>query len=172
MTQALYASRHGNRELAVTRLLAAEKMLAGWTGMYSKIAMAHIVLNQEDAAVHWIKKGITENAKWSVNLPAFYFLRNHPDLKGLIDSESFSSKDWQSAMMMLSNLGRENDVIEIGEMLVLMKKESAYSNFLLGRSYFYEKQNSKALKYLQKSLNIDAQNVEAINLKNKIEKGK
>lgn len=168
LNQALYAFRGGNSERAEQKLTEAESMLNGWTGMYSRIAGANIAMGNEETAINWIKKGLAENPNWSVNLPAFYFLRENSELKSIIQPASFGVKDWESAMGMLSNLGREMEVIELGEGLVKKKIESSYLNFLLGRSYFYEKEQEKAIKYLEKALNIDDENIEAQNLLLKI----
>jgi len=161
LNQAVYALREGNSERAKQKLSKAEAMLEGWTGMYSKLAGANVVMGNEDAAVQWIKKGLAENPKWSVNLPAFYFLREHPELKSSIQPDSFDVKDWESALGMLSNLGRELEVIDLAHKLIAQNINSSYLNFLLGRSYYYEKQKYKAIKYLEKALQMDADNIEA-----------
>lgn len=145
-------------------------MLDGWTGMYAKIASAHIALENENSAVYWIKKGLSENPKWTVYLPAFYFLRNNLELQSIIKPQSFDIKDWESAMGMLSNLGREQDAIDLGKELIAKKMESSYLNFLLGRSYFYEKEQDKAITYLEKALLMDNANIEAKNLLGKLTK--
>lgn len=168
LNQAIYAKREGNPERAKQKLIEAETMLNGWTGMYSKIAAANVAMGNEDAAVEWIKKGLVENPKWSVNLPAFYFLREHPELKSSMQPDSFGVKDWESAVGMLSNLGREMEVIDLANKLITKNIESSYLNFLLGRSYFYEKEPELAIKHLEKALKIDKDNVEAESLLKKI----
>lgn len=168
LNQALFAHREGNSERAKQKLTKAESMLNGWTGMYSKIAGANIAMGNETQAINWIKKGLAENPNWSVNIPAFYFLRNNPEMKSIIQSNSFSVTDWESAMGMLSNLGQELEVIKEIKGLFKKKIESSYLNFLLGRSYFYEKEQEKAIAYLEKALKMDSENIEAENLLNKI----
>lgn len=168
LNQAIYAKRGGNSERAKQKLMEAEAMLKGWTGMYSKIAGVHIAMGNENAAVQWIKKGLAENPKWSVNLPAFYFLREHPEMKSSIQPESFTTIDWESALGMLSNLGRELEVIALAKELIAKGIESSYLNYLLGRSYFYEKEQGKTIEYLQKALEMDPDNIEAERLLNKI----
>jgi uncharacterized Ntn-hydrolase superfamily protein len=164
LNQTLYAHREGNLKRAKQKLIESELMLNGWTGMYSKIAFANFVLGNEDAAIDWIKKGISENQNWSVYLPAFYFLRDNPEMKSIIQPDSFSVTDWETAMGMLSNLGREIEVIELAKGLTKRKIESSYLNFLLGRSYFYEKEQDKATQYLEKALKMDSENIEALRL--------
>ena len=168
LNQALYAQREGNSERAQLKLDEAESMLEGWTGMYARIAMANILLGNENSAIDWIKKGLAENPKWSVYLPAFYFLRNNPELKSVIKPNSFTVKDWESAMGMLSNLGRELEVIELGNRLTKQQIESSYLHFLLGRSYYFEKEQDKAISHLEKALQMDSGNIEASNLLNKL----
>lgn len=168
LNQSIYAKREGNSERAKQKLAEAEAMLNGWTGMYSKIASVQIAMGNEDAAVRWIKKGLAENPNWSVNIPAFYFLRKHPEMKSIIKPDSFSIKDWENALGMLSNLGRELEAIDLAKDLIVKNIESSYLNFLLGRSYFYEKEQYKSIEYLEKALKIDKDNIEAENLLNKI----
>lgn len=168
LNQALYAKRAGNSERAKQKLVEAEAMLNGWTGMYSKIAGVNIAMGNEDAAVDWIKKGLSENQSWSINLPAFYFLKDNDEMKSIIQPDTFNIKDWESALGMLSNLGRELEVIVLAKELIAKNIESSYLNFLLGRSYFYEKEQNKANKHLEKALEMDENNIEAHTLLKKI----
>jgi len=169
LNQALYAHRNGLLEKASVILNEAEPMLDGWTGMYAKIAVANTLIKNENAAVHWIKKGLSENTNWKVNIPAFYFLRNHHELKPMINPEKFTVKDWESAIQLLSQLGKEAEVIQLSKILKTRNIESSYLNFLFGRSYSYEKKPKKAIKYLEKSLNLDPENIEAVNFLKKIQ---
>lgn len=168
LNQAIYTKRAGNLGRAKQKLVEAESMLDGWTGMYSKIAGANIAMGNEDAAVQWIKKGLAENPNWSVNLPAFYYLRENTEMKSIIQPESFSTTDWESALGMLSNLGRELEVIALAKNLIAKNIESSYLNFLLGRSFFYEKEQDKAIGHLEKALLMDKDNIEAENLLNRM----
>ncbi len=168
LNQSLYANRLGNSKKAKQKLSEAEALLDGWDGIYSRIAVANMVLGNEDAAIKWIQKGLAENPLWSINIPAFYFLRNNPELKPIIKIESFTVKDWESAISMLSNLGRELEVIELSKRLIDNKIESSYLYFLLGRSYFYEKEVDNAIQYLNISLKMDSDNIEAEKLLHKI----
>ncbi|MEL6916225.1 MAG: hypothetical protein AAFO99_00705 [Bacteroidota bacterium] len=92
------------------------------------------------------------------------------ELQSIIKPLSFDINDWESAMGMLSNLGREQDAIDLGKELIAKKMESSYLNFLLGRSYFYEKEQDKAITYLEKALLMDNANIEAKNLLGKLTK--
>ncbi|MEM9001166.1 MAG: DUF1028 domain-containing protein [Bacteroidota bacterium] len=168
LNQALYAQRAGNLQRAIQKLGEAAPMLEGWTGMYPKIARAHIIMGNENAAVTWIQKGLAENPNWEVYLPAFYVLKDHPEMKSIIRSDSFTIRDWESAMGLLGNLGREPDVIALGEALLQKGVESSYLIFLLARSLYRENEMDKALAHLKKALQLDAQNVEAQQLLAKI----
>ncbi|MEM6801703.1 MAG: hypothetical protein AAF696_09895, partial [Bacteroidota bacterium] len=172
LNQAFYAQRAGNSQRADRKLAEAEAMLESWTGMYARIAQANISMGREEQAIKWIKKGLAENPNWSVYLPAFYCLRNQPEIQSLLDPETFTPKDWESALGMLSNLGRELEAIKLGEKLLAKGIESSYLFFLLGRSYFYEKEETKAIRYLEKALEMDQENVEAQELLDRIKSKK
>ncbi|MEO0572292.1 MAG: DUF1028 domain-containing protein [Bacteroidota bacterium] len=172
LNQALYAQREGHMGRAKQKLTEAESMLDGWTGMYARIARANFTIEDEESAVYWINKGLSENPKWSVYLPAFYFLRNHPKMASVIKPHTFSITDWENAMGMLSNLGRELEVIALGNELIERKMESSYLNFLLGRSFFYEKEPKKAIAHLNRALELDAANLEAQVLLDRLGKNK
>ncbi|NAS11954.1 DUF1028 domain-containing protein [Poritiphilus flavus] len=169
LNQANYAWRAGNPKRAKQKLEEAESMLQGWTGMYPRIARVHMLMGNEYSAVQWIKRGLKENRDFTVYLPSFYLLKGHSELKSLIDPETFSIKDWESALGMLSNLGRETELITLAKELIAKQKESSYLYFLLGRSYYYEKEESNAIKYLEIALKMDAENIEARNLLDKIQ---
>lgn len=141
LNQSLHTIKKGNITLGEEKLKKAEKMLDGWTGMYSRIAQAYLILKKEDMAVHWIKRGISENPNWRVNLPAFYILRDHPKMDSLIIEKDFSITDWEHALGMLSSLGRELELIELAHDLLGRSIESTYLNYLLGRGYYFEKEN-------------------------------
>jgi len=168
LNQARNAQRAGNLERAKQKLSEAETMLNGWIGMYSKIAIANVVMGNKIQAVNSIKKGLRENPNWVVNVPAFYFLRNNPEMKSIIQIDSFTTTDWESAMGMLSNLGLEEDLIKETKELFKNKIESSYLNFLLGRSYYYEEEQENAIKYLEQALKMDSENVETEKLLLKI----
>ena len=161
LNQALYALREGNRELGTTKLKEAEVMLEGWTGSYPRIVSACLILGEHDRAAQWIKRGLHENPNWSVYLPSFYMLKDHKELQSLIQPDTFDTTDWESAISMLSNLGQEQEAIKLGEELLKKEVRSSYLYFLLGRSYFYEKQHEKAMGCLDAAVLLDAENVEA-----------
>ncbi|QLG46622.1 DUF1028 domain-containing protein [Costertonia aggregata] len=92
LNQALYANREGNIKRAKDILREAESMLEGWNGMYARIAGANIALGKENEAVKWIKKGLAENPNWSVNIPAFYLLREHQEMKDIVNPESLRQR--------------------------------------------------------------------------------
>ena len=161
LNQAMYAHRNGLAEKAKIKLAQAESMLDGWTGMYARIAVANTLIKNEDTATHWIKKGLKENKNWTVNLPAFYFLRNHPEMQSVIKPEKFTATDWESAIQLLSQLGKEAEIIELSKTLSNQNIESSYLSYLIGRSYYYEKNLKPAIEHLEKALLIDNENIEA-----------
>ena len=69
---------------------------------------------------------------------------------------------------MLSNLGRELELIDMVQGLTNQKIESTYLYYLLGRGYYFEKESKNAIKYLRKSLELDIENVEAQQLLTKL----
>ncbi|MEL6484545.1 MAG: hypothetical protein AAFP96_06840, partial [Bacteroidota bacterium] len=168
LNQALYAQREGNKPLAEKRLSMAEGMLEGWTGMYPKIALANVSIRNEDKAVTWIEKGLQENPEFKTYLPSFYFLKNHPKLKGLILEETFDIRDWESALSMFSNVGRELDLISLAKKLIAKDITSSQVYFLLGRAYYFEKEKAKSIQNLAKAIELDNQNIEAVRLLEKI----
>jgi len=168
LNQSHYAFKAENRKRALDKLAEAEIMLDGWTGIYPKIAATHIVLGNEDKAIKWIKKGLEEHLDWTVYVPAFYVLKDHSEMKSIIKPESFTIKDWESAMGMLSNLGRELEVIELGKELIARNITSSYLYYLLGRGFFYEKDQLNAILYLKKAVHVDPENIEAEDLLSKI----
>ncbi|MEM6894809.1 MAG: DUF1028 domain-containing protein [Bacteroidota bacterium] len=168
LNQALYAQREGNTTLAERRLVAAEGMLEGWTGMYPKIAIANLSIRNEEVAVHWIQKGLNENSNFKAYLPSFYVLKDHPALKGLIQEETFDIRDWESALSMLSNLGKELELISLAKRLIAQDMDSSQVYFLLGRAYYFEKENAQSIQYLTKAVALDKENIEAVALLEKI----
>ena len=164
LNQSIFALREGNFERAKEKLSESEVMLDGWTGMYSKIAATNIALENENQAINWIEKGLAENSNWSVNLPAFYFLKDNPKIKSIIKPNTFTIKDWETSLGMLSNMGQELEVISLAKSLIDKNLESSYLYFLLGRSYHYEKEPNEAIKFLKKAIQLDKENVEAESL--------
>lgn len=170
LNQGLYAHRSGNKVRAKQKLAEAESLLVGWNGMYPRIAHAHLVMGNETIAITWIKKGLAENPKWSIYLPAFYMLKDHPEMEGLIVPTTYSSSDWESALEMLSNLGKELEVIALGSELIQNNMVSPSILFLIGRSHYYEKEPKKAVAYLKRALRMDKNHFEAQQLLQNIQK--
>ncbi len=169
LNQSLYAYRQDNADLAHHKLSKSASMLEGWTGIYAKVAVAHVLIHDDEAAaIPWIKKGLKENQNWQVNLPAFYFLKDHPEMKSIIKPGTFTVKDWESAIQMLSQLGREADVLGMAQDLNKSHIESSHLSFLIGRSYFYEKKIKQATSYLKSALELDPNHIEASQLLSQI----
>ncbi|MET1258313.1 DUF1028 domain-containing protein [Flagellimonas sp. DF-77] len=169
VNQALYAQRSGNEERAKRKLAEAEILLEGWDGMYARLARAHLALGHPENAVAWIQRGLEENPAWTEYLPSFYLLREHPSLRTLIKPDTFTPKDWEAAFQFLSLFGRENEIIAKGEQLLSEPAmDTSNMNFIVGRSYYYEKENEKAVAFLEKALSLDEGHSEAIRLLQKI----
>ena len=164
LNQARYAFESGDNSSAESKLKEAEIMLDGWTGIYSKIAIVNFMMGSEDVAIKWIKKGLAEDPHWKINIPAFYFLKDNPELKKIIDPKTFSIQDWEIALSMLINLGQELEVIDLAEKLIANDMESSYLNYLIGRSYNYQQNEKKAIFHLERALKLDSNNNEAQNL--------
>ena len=168
LNQATYALRAGNQKRATSKLQKAEKLLQGWNGMYSRIALVHSLFGNDERAAYWVKKAIEENPQWIVNLPAFYYLRNQPVLKPLIKPTTFTTKDWEQAVAMLLRVEQAKVAQVLAKEVLSKGKSSSYLYYLLGKSEVRLKQSSKAKLALQKALMLDKNNVEAKRLLDKI----
>ncbi|OJJ20271.1 hypothetical protein BKI52_17545 [marine bacterium AO1-C] len=161
LNQATYALRAGNKTRATSKLLKAEKQLAGWNGMYGRIALVHSLFGNDEQAAQWVLKAIQENKQWKVNLPAFYYLSNQPVLKSLIKPKAFTTKNWEQAISMLLRLEQANKALTLAQEVLSKGKSSSYLYYLLGKSEARLKHISKAKIALKKALALDQSNVEA-----------
>ena len=165
LNQAYYALRLGNRKLAKKRLTLATSMLNGWDGMYPKIAAIYAEMGEKDIAADYILKGISESEKWKIYLPAFYFMREHPKLKGVINPDSFTQKDWENAIQMLIKIGQNEEAITIGERLLTEELgKGSYFFYLLAKAYKNEGHKKIALQWLEKAIASDDTNIEALQM--------
>lgn len=170
LNQAIFAIEYGNEKRALKKLDEAEKLLEGWNGHYSKIAYVNSLIGNDEESVIWIKKALLENSNWKVNLPAFYYLRNHEKLSQLIDPNTFSLKDWETAISMLIKLNRANEAILLSNEILSKGKQSSYLFYLLGESYYKIGNNKEAKNKLESALKIDQTNIEAQIILDKIQK--
>ncbi len=170
LNQAVYAHEAGNTKRANEKLGQAEKLLDGWDGMYGKIAFVNSLLARDDRSIFWIQKAMLENPNWKVNLPAFYYLRNHEKLSQLIDPNAFSRKDWENAISMLVRLNRGDEAIALLKEVVSKDMESSYLYYLFGKSYYQLGKEAEAKTKLSKALSLDPNNREAQLLLDEIEK--
>jgi len=160
VNQTLYALKMNNKKRALGLLQQAEALTNGWSGMYSKIALAHIQMGDEDKAVSIIEKALKENPKWKTVLPAFYCLKEHPKMKALIHEKEFSVEDWNNAIIMLLALNRLDDGIELAKKTVKRYPDSSYTHFLLGKALKKTGQLQNAAISLKKALQLDLKNGE------------
>ena len=140
----------------------AQSMLKGWYGMYGKLAYAYSMVKNDDKAISIIKEALREKNGWKVNLPAFYYLKSNPKFKNEIDTKSFSPKDWQNALMMLSNLKRFNEAIDLAGEVLKKKREHSYSYFILGQVYEQLDKAIKAQENYAVAYELDCDNIEAM----------
>jgi len=172
VNQSLYASRGGNLERGKSKISEAAKKIEGWTGMYSKAALAFYLAGEEKQAVRWIQKALLEDPYGEQILPFFYALRNHEELESIIRPDQFTAKDWEFALNGMLQMGKSLTVIELIPQLFKERsslQSSASLHFLLGKAYFINKEINKSLEVLNKTLAIDNQYIEARLLKLEIQ---
>ena len=161
LNQANYAFRASFYDRAKAKLTEAEYLLEGWNGMYANIALMHSRLGQDDQAVVWIKKAILENVEWKLQLPLFYYLKDHPQLEGMIHPATFSTKDWENAYMILIRLGKPEALYLLDE-LNAKGIDSSYLQYLAGKLYDQTGvEQQKAILHLERALRLDPDNIEA-----------
>jgi uncharacterized Ntn-hydrolase superfamily protein len=161
LNQALYAIDKGNINRGEDLLQQATTMVEGWNGMYGKIAKAHILLGNEAKAVAIIQKALLENPQWKENLPAFYCLSNHRTIQQLLKPDSFSVKDWNSAIAFLTGINRAGQGIELANKVLKKHPESSYTWYLLGKAYKQEGKVDLAREAIGKAVQLDGANEEA-----------
>ncbi|MES1220696.1 MAG: DUF1028 domain-containing protein, partial [Bacteroidota bacterium] len=113
INQSIGAIKMMNKKRGEDLLHQAEILVDGWNGIYSKLAMAYILLGNEDKAVSIIQKSLAENQKWKESLPAFYCLIQHPEIRQLINVDSFSLKDWDNAINFMTEINHNKQAIEL-----------------------------------------------------------
>lgn len=161
LNQSLYAYRAGNIPRAKQKLKEATTLLEGWNGMYAKLAVAQYLIHGADQATATILQAIQENDHWTINLPAFYFLRNHSKLKTLIQPATFTLKDWQNAVQMLIQIGQFKDALALANQTLVQYPESSYLYYQIGQCQQQLGNSSNAKQNLATSLEYDPNNIEA-----------
>lgn len=164
INQSINALKRMNTQVGKDLLARAELLVDGWNGIYSKMAMAYILLGEDDKAVRIIQKALTENPKWKEYLPAFYCLAQHPELRQTIHVDSFSIKDWNSAISFLIELNRNQQSIDLAKEVLEKYPKSSYTNYLLGKSNSQAGNITMAKENLKKALLYDKENAEALKL--------
>ncbi len=161
VNQTIYALKMNNEKRAQGLLLQAESLTDGWSGMYSKIALAHLLMGNEDKAITVIQKALDENKEWKSILPVFYCLKEHPEIKKLIHEEAFSVKDWNNAIMIMVELNRLDEGIQLAKRTLNTYPNSSYTHYLLGKALKKNGVLERAKSSLEKALQLDKENVEA-----------
>ncbi len=161
INQSIGAIKKKNIKRGEDLLHQAEVLVEGWDGIYSKLAMAYILLEKEDTAVSIIRKAIKENSKWKQNLPVFYCLIEHPYMKQLISEDSLSLKDWNNAINFMTEINQYKQAISLCSKVLLKYPESSFTYYLLGKAYSKNGDKKQAKDNLEKALLFDKQNAEA-----------
>jgi uncharacterized Ntn-hydrolase superfamily protein len=161
LNQSIGAIKMMNKKRGEDLLHQAEILVDGWNGIYSKIAMAYIMLGNEQKAVSVIQKAITENPQWKENLPAFYCLYNHPEISGMMKEDSFTLKDWCNAIDFLVEINRNQEAIDLAGKVVKKYPSSSFVYYLLGKAYSQEGNKRLANKNVTTALQLDTGNAEA-----------
>lgn len=164
LNQSLNALKAGNNKRGETLLHQAETQLEGWNGIYSKIAMAYILLGNEEKAVSIIQKAIAENALWVENLPSFYCLYKHPEISRLKSEDTFSIKDWNNAIQLMIGLNNNKEAIELAAKVLKKHPGSSYTYYLLGKANAQTGDKKAALLNAKTALQLDINNAEARSL--------
>lgn len=162
LNQAIYAIKNNNVARGKALLAEGTTLVKGWNGIYGKIAMAHLLLNEEEQAVSIIQQAMKENPKWIENIAAFYCLANHKFIRDIKPASGFSEKDWCSAMNMLVNLKRTQQAIELGDRLIKKYPSSTMLQYQIARAFADSGKKDTAIEYLQSAIKLDASNAEAI----------
>lgn len=161
LNQAMYAIRAKDTSRGATLLHEAVRMLEGWNGIYPKIALAYILLGDEQTAVSLVRKGLAENPQWKEYLPAFYCLHDHPEIASLLHVETFSLKDWCNAVNFMLEINKSQDAIALAEKMLRQYPDASFLYYLLAQGYLQEGNNVLAAKQLRHALKLDPGNAEA-----------
>lgn len=161
VNQALYVIGQGNKQRGETLLREAEQMVRGWNGMYGKLAKAWILLGKEDKAIATIQQALAENPAWKENLPAFYCLYSHATIRPLMQPDSFTVKQWNNAIEMLSGINRNPEAVKLARQVVAKFPDASYTHYLLGKLLHKDGRKEEARKELGLAIRLDADNVEA-----------
>lgn len=142
-------------------LQQAEKMVEGWNGIYGKLAVVYILLNNEPKAVSIIQKALKENPQWRENLPAFYCLRKHKAIADQLLENTFTLAQWTSAIGMMLQLNKTEEAIALANKVLVQNPSASFVHFQLAQAY--QRSNNKALAktHAEKALALDTDNVEA-----------
>ncbi|MEP7376799.1 MAG: hypothetical protein ABI675_25600 [Chitinophagaceae bacterium] len=132
--------------------------------------MAYILLENEDKAISIIQNAIAGNPAWKENLPAFYCLSDHPEIKQLISVDSFSLKDWNNAINFMTEINKYKESIDLALKILQKFPSSSFTCYLLGKAYKGRGNIKMAKAYLKKALVYDEKNPQAKNLLDTLDK--
>jgi uncharacterized Ntn-hydrolase superfamily protein len=161
LNEAISQLKNGNKEKGKTLLLEGEKLVAGWTGIYSKLVLAYLLLEDNQKAIAIIERAVKEEPAWKNNLAAFYCLSSEAAYGKLIKVDGFDEKDWNSAIQVYLAMGKNANAIELALKTIQKYPTSSYTHYLLGQAYINIADKTKAKMSLQKALELDQDNQEA-----------
>jgi uncharacterized Ntn-hydrolase superfamily protein len=164
LNQAIFAIKAGKRERGEQLLHKAGLLLDGWNGISGKIAMAYVLLGDENKAVSVICKAVAENPQWIENVPAFYCLYKHPQVSSLKAENTFSLKDMHAAIGFMIEVNKNSEAIALARNVLEKYPNSSFTHYLLGRSYLKAGDKASAISSLEAALRLDEDNAEAAGL--------
>lgn len=168
LNRSVNALKKGDKIQGEILLHKGETLVEGWEGIYSKIAIAYLLLGNEDRSVSIILKAISENPLWIENVPAFYCLYHHHEISSLKDVKDFSVKDWNNAISLLVTMTRNQAAIDLANKVLEKHPASSFTYYLLGKAHYQMGDKKTATPFLQKALQLDTANAEAGSLLKKL----
>jgi len=161
LNQANNALKAGNTKRGEALLHDGEIMVEGWTGIYSKITEAYLLLGDDKKAITVIKKALAENSQWRENLSAFYCLDKYPEYDQLVNESSFTVKDWDNAIQLMLNVNKTREAIDLAGKTLKKYPASSLTWCLLGEAWQQRGDKNEARKNIERSLQLDPDNAEA-----------
>ncbi len=166
LNQAIIAIQTGNLRKGENLLAEAEGKLKSWNVLQSDLALAYLLLHENSKAVAVIQDALHQNPSWEEHLSAFYLLKDEPGMEGLIDERNFAEKDWISAISFLAELNRDTQASSVCLQALQQFPRSSFLHYLHGKALLSTGKQEEAKKELQKAVELDLSNDEAINFLN------
>ncbi|NSL86973.1 DUF1028 domain-containing protein [Chitinophaga sp. Mgbs1] len=164
LNQAIFQLKKGNMAAGEKLLQQGIHLTAGWNGIYGKIALAWLLAGKEAEAAAIIRQALLENPQWKENLPAFYCLYHRPEIRAVTDTCTYSEKDWNSAVHILSETGRHTAAISLARQTLKKYPSSSATWYQAAYATCKAGDQKTTRHYLQKALELDPENTEALAL--------